>query len=263
MTSGKKPKGGGGAGGKPDKPFFRPFEVIAKPKQASAATPKGTAGAGKAAQAEASAGAKTQAGAKTEKPAVVEKPALSVSDEISFHQLMYGVSPLDKSRGQRVPTTVDKLPEPRLRELVDAAAEADARARDQLRALVEGAEERFEVIDDGEHLEGRRADTPGKLFRSLRRGELTIDARLDLHGLSLEEARASVDQFLRVSRARGERVGLIIHGRGAHSPGGLAVLRGEIAAWLSQGPASACVEGFCTAVRDDGGEGALYILLRR
>jgi DNA-nicking Smr family endonuclease len=58
-------------------------------------------------------------------------------------------------------------------------------------------------------------------------------------------------------------VGLIIHGRGSHSPGGLGVLRGEIAAWLSQGPASACVDAFCTAIRDDGGAGALYILLRR
>jgi DNA-nicking Smr family endonuclease len=255
----KKSKTGAPAAGKPkvekQKPFFRPFEVIAKPKPAaeakSANPPKG---------------AKPPS---TEPPAsrpsrpLPEAPALSPADEVSFHQLMYGVSPLDKSRGQRVPTTVDKLPEPRLREFVDAAAESDAKARAQLRALVEGAEERFEVIDDGEHLEGRRADTSGKLFRSLRRGELTIDARLDLHGMALEDARVAVDQFLRISRARGERVGLVIHGRGAHSPGGLAVLRGEIAAWLSQGPASACVEGFCTAVRDDGGEGALYILLRR
>jgi DNA-nicking Smr family endonuclease len=255
MTKKSKTSGPATPKAEKPKPFFRPFEVIAKPKPAAASAAKGGKPAAKAASAE-------PPPSRPSRP-LPEAPTLSPADEVSFHQLMYGVSPLDKTRGQRVPTTVDKLPEPRLRELVDAAAESDEKARAQLRALVDGAEERFEVIDDGEHLEGRRADTSGKLFRSLRRGELTIDARLDLHGLSIEEARAAVDQFLRVSRARGERVGLVIHGRGAHSPGGFSVLRGEIAAWLSQGPASACVEGFCTAVRDDGGEGALYILLRR
>lgn len=239
------------AADKAEKPFFRPFEAIKKP--AKEKPPVAERGA-------------TKPVAKGKAPVAPPPPAppkLTAEEEISFHQLMYGVAPLDKSKGGRIPTTAEKLPEPRLREMVDAAAQADEAAREALRKLVHGAEEKFEVIDDGEHLEGRRADTPGKLFRSLRRGELTIDARCDLHGLPLEDARIAVDHFLRTSRARGERVGLIIHGKGAHSPGGLAVLRGEIAAWLSQGPASACVDAFCTAVRDDGGAGALYILLRR
>jgi DNA-nicking Smr family endonuclease len=235
-----------------EKPFFRPFEVIAKPKKAPVPPV--------APQAARGASARPVATPHLQPPTPSK---LTAAEEISFHQLMYGVAPLDKSKGGRIPTTSEKLPEPRLRELVDAATQADDLARAQLRALVHGAEEKFEVIDDGEHLEGRRADTPGKLFRSLRRGELTIDARCDLHGQPLEEARGSVEHFLRTSRARGERVGLIIHGRGSHSPGGLGVLRGEIAAWLSQGPASACVDAFCTAIRDDGGAGALYILLRR
>lgn len=243
------------AADKAEKPFFRPFEAIKKPA-------KNKAPAAEASKAKAPPpNGKPRAAAVA--PSPPEPPKLTAEEEISFHQLMYGVAPLDKSKGGRIPTTAEKLPEPRLREMVDAAAQADEVAREALRKLVHGAEEKFEVIDDGEHLEGRRADTPGKLFRSLRRGELTIDARCDLHGLPLEDARLAVDQFLRTSRARGERVGLVIHGKGGHSPGGLAVLRGEIAAWLSQGPASACVDAFCTAVRDDGGAGALYILLRR
>ena len=235
------------------KPFFRPFEVIALPQKP---------GKGAASTDAAKAPLLVTAAPVPARPA--EAPRASVADGLSFQQLMYGVAPLDRSKGGgRIPVTVDNLPPPRLRELMDAATRADEAARAELRALVHGAEEKFEVIDDGEHLEGRRADTPGKLFRSLRRGELTVDTRCDLHGLTLTEARAAVETFLRTARARGERVGLVIHGRGVHSPNHVGVLRGEIAAWLSQGAASACVDGFCTAVNEDGGAGALYILLRR
>jgi DNA-nicking Smr family endonuclease len=56
---------------------------------------------------------------------------------------------------------------------------------------------------------------------------------------------------------------LVIHGKGEHSPQGLSVLRGETAAWLSQGPSSEHVAAFATAREVDGGEGAAYVLLRR
>jgi DNA-nicking Smr family endonuclease len=64
-------------------------------------------------------------------------------------------------------------------------------------------------------------------------------------------------------RARGERCVLVIHGKGEHSAGGVPVLRGEIAAWLSQGTSSEHVAAFTTASEADGGEGAVYVLLRR
>jgi DNA-nicking Smr family endonuclease len=56
---------------------------------------------------------------------------------------------------------------------------------------------------------------------------------------------------------------LVIHGKGRNSAGGVAVLRGEVSAWLSQGASSAHVAAFTTARREDGGEGAMYVLLRR
>ena len=55
----------------------------------------------------------------------------------------------------------------------------------------------------------------------------------------------------------------MIHGKGTHSPHGVGVLRGEIAAWLSQGPSSEHVAAFATASEAEGGEGAVYVLLRR
>jgi DNA-nicking Smr family endonuclease len=101
------------------------------------------------------------------------------------------------------------------------------------------------------------------VLRRLRRGLLPIDARLDLHGMGAREARMQLELFLRTMRARGERCVLVIHGKGEHSAGGMAILRGEIAAWLSQGSSSEHVAAFATAREDDGGEGAVYVLIRR
>jgi DNA-nicking Smr family endonuclease len=100
-------------------------------------------------------------------------------------------------------------------------------------------------------------------LRRMRRGLLPIDARMDLHGMGAGDARAQLEIFLRTTRARGERCVLVIHGKGEHSPQGRGVLRGEIAAWLSQGPSSEHVAAFATAGEADGGEGAVYVLLRR
>jgi DNA-nicking Smr family endonuclease len=80
--------------------------------------------------------------------------------------------------------------------------------------------------------------------------------------MGVREARAQLDLFLRTMRARGERCVLVIHGKGDHSPNGMGVLRGEIAAWLAQGGASQHVAAFATAATSDGGEGAVYVLLR-
>jgi DNA-nicking Smr family endonuclease len=77
------------------------------------------------------------------------------------------------------------------------------------------------------------------------------------------QARPALETFLAEQRVRGERCVLVIHGKGGHSPRGVGVLRGEIAAWLSQGKASNHVAAFCSATAADGGEGAVYVLLAR
>lgn len=182
-------------------------------------------------------------------------------DEFFFRRLMSGVRPLDDDHRGRVTNAAEvkrRAPSPAA---MEAARRADDEARDRLMSLVEGAT-RFEVSDDGKRLEGHRLDLDHATWRRVRRGELPIDARMDLHGKGTEEARASLEDFLAQKRARRDRLVLVIHGRGEHSPAGVGVLRGEIAAWLSQGRASQHVAAFATARPDDGGEGALYVLLR-
>jgi DNA-nicking Smr family endonuclease len=186
-------------------------------------------------------------------------------DRLAFHRMMSGVTPLDAKKSRLPRSQVPVQAELARAKPHDARAAAQAEADEvhaRLRALVEG-KERFEVEDDGRRVEGRRVDIPREMLRKLRQGMFPIDARADLHGLVAGEARELVETFLRDKRVAGERCVLIVHGKGEHSPRGHAVLRGEIAAWLSQGPASEHVAAFATAARDDGGEGAVYVLLRR
>jgi DNA-nicking Smr family endonuclease len=191
-------------------------------------------------------------------PAPRAKEAAPPGDEdeaMTFHRLMSGVVPLDRP-GARSGEAAKKVAEGRL-----AQKRQEEEARERLRGLVFPTA-RFEVTDDGRRVEGRRVDVPPDVVRRLRRGMLPIDARLDLHGMREHGAKEALGAFLRDKRTRGERCVLVIHGRGEHSPGP-PVLRGEIAAWLSQGPASEHVAAFATAQEDDGGEGAVYVLLRR
>jgi DNA-nicking Smr family endonuclease len=200
----------------------------------------------------------------TPTPSKPTPPDATDDDALLFHRLVAGTRPLDRTRG-RLP----KVPIEHSASLENAAERGHMRgdegaqaAQDRLRELVEGGA-RFEVTDDGRRVEARRLDVPFDALRRLRRGVLPIDARLDLHGMRVDEARRTLEQFLRTMRSRAERCVLVIHGKGEHSPQGIGVLRGEIAAWLSQGKSSQHVAAFVTADVRDGGEGALYVLLRR
>lgn len=269
MARRKEDKGGGGgaAPNAKEKPFFRPFAALARPAEKEKGAPaKGTPGAEPAASKPGVVSAKAPARPGLVPPRAAALPAkapppseAAAGPEPSFADLLYGVKPLaSKAKG----------PE----RVVKAAAEpasagpdpSDEAVRAHLRGLVEGdGSERFEVSDDGRMIEGYRPEVDRTTLRRLRRGELPVDGRIDLHGLAAGAARESVEAFVRRARGRGDRVLLLVHGKGDHSPGGRGVLRGEIAAWLSQGEASRSVAAFATAASEDGGEGALYVLLRR
>lgn len=201
----------------------------------------------------------------TKPMAAAEPPRdeLSFSDQELLRQFLAGTVPLDDARPSRIPLTASSLD----RRIViptqgPPLPDPDDEARERLRALVEGTST-FEVIDDGFRIEGRRADVDPRTLRRLRHGLLPIDARIDLHGMTRDEAKRAVEDFLASRRQAYERVVLIIHGKGEHSPRGIGVLRGEVGAWLSEGPASRHVACFATAREEDGGSGAVYVLLRR
>jgi DNA-nicking Smr family endonuclease len=92
----------------------------------------------------------------------------------------------------------------------------------------------------------------------LARGQIEIDARLDLHGLTLQRAHARLRSFLSNAQVRGHRLVLVITGKG-----GSGAMRREVPHWLSLPEMRALVIGYEPASAAHGGDGALYIRVRR
>lgn len=108
-----------------------------------------------------------------------------------------------------------------------------------------------------------------KAFNRLTRGKLSPEARLDLHGMTLAEARPALLGFVTSAHARGLRLVLVItgKGRGGEDDGPIprrrGALRHEVPHWLMSAPLKPMVLELRPAHRRHGGEGALYVYLRR
>lgn len=100
-----------------------------------------------------------------------------------------------------------------------------------------------------------------RMKRGVARGKQAIDARLDLHGLTQSEAHAALLRFLRNAGARDARLALVITGKGRGAEPG--VLRRQVPQWLGLPEFRSLVLGFEDAHVTHGGEGALYVRLRR
>ena len=96
----------------------------------------------------------------------------------------------------------------------------------------------------------------------LRRGRLPVEARLDLHGHTQDEAHDAVADFVTRNAAAGRRCVLIVTGKGAMSQGG-GVLRRRLPDWLNMPPCRPLIVATATAQPQHGGVGAMYVLLRR
>lgn len=96
----------------------------------------------------------------------------------------------------------------------------------------------------------------------LKRGQLAIDATLDLHGMTQAEAHKTLNATLPRLYRQGKRTVLVITGKGAMKEGG-GVLRRNVPRWLAESPLAAIVLDHSRARIRDGGEGALYVRLRR
>jgi DNA-nicking Smr family endonuclease len=102
--------------------------------------------------------------------------------------------------------------------------------------------------------------------KKLARGTEPIDARLDLHGCTQSEAHAALLQFLRRAQHNSARYVLVITGKGRAGGDGLreaGVLKRQVPQWLAMPEFRGYVVGFEDAAASHGGEGALYVRLRR
>lgn len=137
-----------------------------------------------------------------------------------------------------------------------------SRARDDAAALAESVAEEIDVdtlLETDEALSFRRPGIGAEVLRKLRRGHWVIQDEIDLHGHTVQEARAALAAFLRRAGRRGVRCVRVVHGKGLGSKDRQPVLKHKVRLWLSQRDE---VLAFCQARPAQGGAGALIVLLR-
>lgn len=100
------------------------------------------------------------------------------------------------------------------------------------------------------------------LTRKLHAKRYSVQDFIDLHGMTLSEAEKAVDDFIRDALKRSLRCVKFIHGRGLKSKTGCAVIKESLIKWLT-GRYHKHVIAFATAQHNDGGLGAMYVLLRK
>jgi len=129
-----------------------------------------------------------------------------------------------------------------------------------LHHLIE-AGEGFHVAKTPEYIEGTGLCVPASYAWRLHRGDFSIQAHIDLHGMNVKEARSAFNAFLKEAVSAGKRAVLIIHGRGLSSPAE-PVLKNGVQTWLTSRAWRKWVIAYSSAQPFDGGAGATYVLLR-
>lgn len=109
--------------------------------------------------------------------------------------------------------------------------------------------------------------------RRIAAGTIEIEARLDLHGLTLSAAHDRLVGFLQNAAASGLKTVLVITGKGGRrrflamgwgqADGDIGVLKSSVPRWLAEPPLRALVVGYQSAAVQHGGDGALYVQVRR
>ena len=133
---------------------------------------------------------------------------------------------------------------------------------DEQRVLLESLSDEFDattLLDVDDAMSFRRPGIGLDVTRRLRKGEWSLQRELDLHGMRREDAREALSAFIRDAHRRGLRCLRVVHGKGLGSPGRVPVLKSKVQAWLIQKQE---VLAFVQARADEGGAGALVVLLR-
>lgn len=102
-----------------------------------------------------------------------------------------------------------------------------------------------------------------KTRKRLARGTRDVDARLDLHGFTQDQAHSALLRFLRSAQSKEHSLVLVITGKGVRGEGERGVLRRAVPQWLSLPDFRELVIGFDSAAIPHGGEGALYVRVRK
>jgi DNA-nicking Smr family endonuclease len=176
---------------------------------------------------------------------VVRKKELSEEEIALFREAVGDVRPVRDDSADR--KTARPAPRARFRREDDEAVKRESLAGDW-----------EELPETGEVLVFTRPGLRHDVLRRLRRGRIPVRDELDLHGMNWRDARACVADFLAECRQRGIHCVRIIHGKGLRSGNNGPVIKTRLNSWLQK---REDILAFCSARPNDGGTGALYVLL--
>ncbi|VVC75897.1 putative DNA endonuclease SmrA [Aquicella siphonis] len=175
-----------------------------------------------------------------------KKGKISEKDLNAFREAVKGTQPLKSDKVRLAPSASKKRQIKRRLDYYDA----DSIQLSETLAL--------DPVQGEEFIAYKQTGVSNKILRKLRKGQYNVDAILDLHGMSIEEAIEAVEGFLKQCLHEGIRVVLIIHGKGRH--GEMPVLKNKLNHWLRE---INIVLAFCSAAPSHGSRGAIYVLLKR
>ena len=176
---------------------------------------------------------------------MAKKSDISDDDKAIFREAMRGVKRLSHTK---VVNTPKKQPiKIRSKEKTE-----------QDEAFVFSDYEKFDLVGSEDVIQYSRPGLQHKILRNLRTGQYNTEAVLDLHGMTVDEAKSSLSHFLAACKHHGVRHVLMIHGKGRVNS--KPILKNKLNHWLRQTDE---VVAFCSASAKDGSSGALYVLLSR
>ncbi|ADT67926.1 Smr domain (Small MutS Related) containing protein [Pseudoalteromonas sp. SM9913] len=121
-------------------------------------------------------------------------------------------------------------------------------------------DEPLELLDPFAILSFKKEGVQSAVFKNVRLAKYQLDATLDLHGQLLKNAHASLLAFVQDCHQRNIRMVLVRHGIGIKNKTKPGILKSYVNQWLQTIP---CVLAFHTALRQHGGSGATYVLLKK
>lgn len=175
---------------------------------------------------------------------------LHADDIALFRDAVRGARPIKKPNRMATEGRATPPPVP-VQSLLDA--------HDTLAESVGGPMDWEQMMETGEELVFLRPGLSREILRRLRRGHWVVQDHLDLHGMNSEQARHLLAQFLSACSRRALRCIRIVHGKGLRSPNREPVLKNKVRVWLARRDD---VLAFCQAPANQGGGGALLVLLK-
>jgi len=143
----------------------------------------------------------------------------------------------------------------------DALAHRRAAATQEPERVIDGlSSEAVEIVESGEELLFAAPGIQLRVMKRLRQGHLPWEQGLDLHGMTVDQARDELSAFIRDALRNRARVVLVVHGKAYSQAGRDPLLKSHVNDWLRRLDG---VLAFCSAQPRDGGTGALYVLLKQ